>query len=611
MSKLKRKGQSISHRAAKFLSFYRPYVGLLALDLLCAFVISVITLTLPLCVRHITQNLLLPGTADQLRDIGLMAGLMLALVAAHTLCNLFVDYQGHMMGARMESDMRRELFAHLQRLPFSFYDERKTGELMSRITSDLFALSELYHHGPEDVAIGLIKFSGVFLITLSINPALSVVICLFLPLMFVYSLHFNRRMNRALRRSKQRIAEINEQVEDSLAGIRVVQSFANEHIEQAKFDAANERFVQSRRQEYRAEGWFYGGMEAFNQLMMIVVVVFGALAITGASLDLGDLITFLLYVGILIEPIQRLVNFARWYQEGITGFQRFMDLIELQPAIQSSVSASAVAPRRCQLELRDVCFRYSDAHGAVFSGLSLRIEAGEYVAVVGASGIGKTTLGALIPRFYEVDGGGIWLDGVNIREYSLATLRRSIGTVDQDVYLFAATVAENIRYGKPDASEAELVAAAKQANAHEFIMALPQGYDTEIGQRGIKLSAGQRQRLSIARVFLKDPPLLILDEATSALDNESERFVQQSLERLIENRTTLVIAHRLSTIRNADRILVLGDGGIVEQGSHAQLLARGGVYARLHALQAEPTSVSPTGRRGADAKRLGLSSRVV
>lgn len=576
----------MKRRAAKFLSFYRPYVGLLALDLLCAFAISVITLALPLCVRHITQNLLAPGTPSQMRDIGVMAGLMLALVAAHTLCNLFVDYQGHMMGARMESDMRRELFAHLQRLSFSFYDERKTGELMSRITSDLFALSELYHHGPEDVAIGLIKFSGVFLITLSINPALSVIVILFLPLMFVYSLYFNRRMNRALRRSKQRIAEINEQVEDSLAGIRVVQSFANESLEQAKFDAANERFVQSRRQEYRAEGWFYGGMMAFSQLMTIVVVAFGALAITGASLDLADLITFLLYVGILIEPIQRLVNFARWYQEGITGFQRFMDLIELQPAIQSADSANGAAPRSCQLELRDVCFRYSDEHSAVFSNLSLHIEAGEYVALVGASGIGKTTLGTLISRFYEVSSGGICLDGVDIREYSLSTLRRSIGTVDQDVYLFAATVAENIRYGKPDASEAEVIAAAKQANAHEFIEALPQGYDTEIGQRGIKLSAGQRQRLSIARVFLKDPPLLILDEATSALDNESERVVQQSLERLIENRTTLVIAHRLSTIRNADRILVLGDGGVVEQGSHALLLARGGVYARLHALQA-------------------------
>ena len=576
----------MNSRVVKFLSYYKPYRRLLALDLLCAFAISGITLALPLCVRHITGTLLAADAPSPLRDIGLVAVLMLALLVLHTLCNLFVDYQGHMMGARMESDMRRELFAHLQRLSFSFYDNRKTGELMSRITSDLFAISELYHHGPEDVLIGLVKFSGVFLITLAINPALSVIVVLFLPLMFVYSLHFNRRMNRALRRSKERIAEVNEQVEDSLAGIRVVQSFANESLEQAKFDGANARFVESRRLEYKAEGFFYGGMEAFSQLMTIVVVVFGALAILGGSLDLTDLITFLLYVGILIEPIRRLVNFARWYQEGITGFQRFMDIIELQPAIQNASAALEDSPGSSQLELQNVCFRYGGDYDAVFHDLSLRIAAGEYVGLVGSSGIGKTTLGALIPRFYEVSGGRICLGGVDIREYSLAALRRSIGTVDQDVYLFAATVAENIRYGKPEACLDEVIAAAKRANAHDFIMALPQGYDTEIGQRGIKLSAGQRQRLSIARVFLKDPPLLILDEATSALDNESERVVQQSLERLIENRTTLVIAHRLSTIRNADRIVVLDGQGIAEQGSHETLLANGGIYARLHALQA-------------------------
>ncbi len=575
----------MSYRAVKFLSFYRPYLRTLALDLLCAFIISGITLILPLCVRHITQNLLDAGAPNQLRDIALMAAIMLALVAAHTLCNLFVDYQGHMMGAMMESDMRRELFAHLQKLSFSFYDDEKTGSLMSRITNDLFALSELYHHGPEDLLIGLVKFSGVFLITLSINPVLSVVVILFLPLMFFYSLHFNRKMNRALRLSKERVAEVNAQIEDSLAGIRVVQSFANEAWEQAKFDAANARFVESRRLEYRSEGFFYGGMETFAQLMTVVVVVFGALAIVNASLDLPDLITFLLYVGILIEPIRRLVNFARWYQEGITGFQRFMDMLELPPAIQEPRDARSPERLRGELELRNVTFGYRDDFGTVFRGLSLRIAIGEYVALVGASGVGKTTLGALIPRFYDVTGGQIILDGVDIREYSLASLRRNIGTVDQDVYLFGATVAENIRYGKPDAGRAEIIAAAKQANAHDFIMALPQAYDTEIGQRGIKLSAGQRQRLSIARLFLKDPPLIILDEATSALDNESERVVQQSLERLIKNRTTLVIAHRLSTIRNADRILVLTEDGICEQGSHDQLLEREGVYARLHSLQ--------------------------
>lgn len=572
-------------RAVKFVSFYRPYLGLLAVDLVCACIASAITLILPLCVRHITQNLLGADAADPVGDIALMAGIMLALVAAHTLCTLFVDYQGHMMGAMMESDMRRELFGHLQKLSFSFFDEQKTGQLMSRITNDLFAISELSHHGPEDLFIGAITFIGVFLITLTINPALSLIVILFLPLMLIYSLHFNRRMHRAMRLSKQRVAEVNAQIEDSLAGIRVVQSFANEPLEQAKFDEANARFVESRRLEYRSEGFFYGGMSAFTQLMTVVVVVFGALAITRASLDLPDLITFLLYVGILIEPIRRLVNFARWYQEGITGFNRFMDMMELPPAIQEPREPLMPERLRGQLELQNVTFSYQDRFGKVFHNLSLKIAVGEYVALVGASGVGKTTLGTLIPRFYDVNGGRICLDGVDIRDYSLASLRRNIGTVDQDVYLFGATVAENIRYGKPDADEEEIISAAKKANAHEFIMALPQGYATEIGQRGIKLSAGQRQRLSIARLFLKDPPLIILDEATSALDNESERVVQGSLERLIANRTTLVIAHRLSTIRNADRILVLTEDGIGEQGTHEQLLADEGEYAGLYNLQ--------------------------
>ncbi len=572
-------------RAAKFLSFYRPYLGLLTLDLVCALIISAITLIFPLCVRHITGNLLVAGAPNQLRDIAVMAAIMLALVAAHTLCNLFVDYQGHMMGAMMESDMRRELFSHYQKLSFSFYDEQKTGQLMSRITSDLFAISELAHHGPEDLFLGIVKFIGVFLITLSINPALSLIVVAFLPLMFVFSLHFNRKMNRAMRLSKERVAEVNAQVEDSLAGIRVAQSYASEDWEQAKFDRANARFVESRRLEYKSEGFFYGGMEAFTQLMTVVVVVFGALAILQADLDLSDLITFLLYVGILVEPIRRLVNFARWYQEGITGFHRFMDMIELPPAIQNRERPCRPERIRGRLELQNVRFSYKTEFGDVFRDLTLTIAEGEYVALVGASGVGKTTLGSLIPRFYDVSGGRICLDGVDIRALDLSLLRRNIGTVEQDVYLFAGAVAENIRYGNPGATDAEVIAAAKSANAHNFIQALPQGYATEIGQRGVKLSAGQRQRLSIARVFLKDPPLLILDEATSALDSESERVVQRSLERLIENRTTLVIAHRLSTIRNADRILVLTEDGICEQGSHAELMERDGVYAGLHDLQ--------------------------
>ena len=379
--------------------------------------------------------------------------------------------------------------------------------------------------------IGIFKFGGVFLITLSINAQLGLIIFLFLPLMFVFAYYFNRKMHAALLRSKQRIAEVNAQVEDTLAGIRVVQSFANEDLEQAKFDAANARFVDSRRLEYKSEAVFYGGMSAFTQLMTVVVVVVGAVGILGSSLDISDLITFLLYVGILIEPIQRLVNFARWYQEGITGFRRFMDLLETQSAIQDDVDALELDLAAGSLELHDVSFRYHSGVGDVLKHLSLRIGVGEYLALVGVSGVGKTTLSAFIPRFYEVAGGRICLDGIDIRRISLASLRRNIGVVQQDVYLFADTVAENIRFGKRDAGQEEIEQAAKMANAHDFIMALPQGYETDIGQRGIKLSAGQRQRISIARVFLKDPLLIILDEATSALDNESERAVKESLDR--------------------------------------------------------------------------------
>lgn len=572
-------------RIQKFLSYYKPYKGLLVADLVCAFIVSATALLLPLCTSYITKDVLGSDRPDVLEQIALMAGVMLALVVVHVACNTFIDYKGHMMGTLMESDMRRDLFDHYQKMSFSFYDERKTGQLMSRITNDLFGLSELYHHGPEDLAIAVLKGIGVFILLVSLNVQLTLLIFVFLPIMAVYALYFNRRMNRAFERSHERISDINAQVEDTLAGIRVVKSFSNEAIEREKFAHENRRFVDSRRDGYRNEAYFYSGMMAFTQLITIVVIILGGVAIMNGSLELADLLTYLLCVAILIEPIQRLVNFARLYQEGITGFNRFMNLLEIEPEIQDTPGAIDLQHVRGDIEFRNVSFRYKADYNDAVRNISLKIKAGEYVALVGYSGVGKTTLCSLIPRFYEVTQGEILLDGHNIRDIRLESLRQQIGIVQQDVYLFAGTVAENIRYGKLDATDEEVIEAAKKANAHDFIMALPEGYNTDIGQRGVKLSGGQKQRLSIARVFLKDPPIIIFDEATSALDNESEKAIQESLEKLADNRTTLVIAHRLSTIRNAQRIVVLTDNGIEEQGTHDMLIARDGTYANLYNMQ--------------------------
>ena len=526
----------------------------------------------------------MPHALDSIYLIGVF---MLALVGVHTLCTLFIDFQGHMMGAKMESDMRNELFEHYQKLSFSFYDEQRTGQLMTRITNDTFAMSELYHHGPEDIVVTCLTVVGAFIILLRVNVALTLIVFLFLPIMAVYALYFNKRMNRALRSSKDRIGDVNAQVEDTLAGIRVVKSFTNEEVEKRKFAYANNRFVASRRDGYKSEAYFSSGLIAFTQLITVAIIIFGSVAIVRATLDLADLLTYLLYVSILIDPIQKLVNFGRLYQEGITGFQRFMDIMEVVPDLQDVVGAVNLTQVRGNVEFQDVSFKYKEGSNYVVKNLSLEIQAGEYVALVGSSGVGKTTLCSLIPRFYEVNAGKILLDGQDIRDVTLRSLRRNIGIVQQDVYLFAGTVADNIRYGKLDASRQEIIDAAKQAHAHDFIMALPDGYDTDIGQRGVKLSGGQKQRLSIARVFIKNPPVIIFDEATSALDNESEKAVQDSLEKLSDNRTTLVIAHRLSTIRNARRIVVLSNAGISEQGTHAELLALNGTYANLYNMQSK------------------------
>jgi ATP-binding cassette subfamily B protein len=575
-------------RTKKFFSYYKPYLGLFASVMVCALIVAGSTLLLPLGTRYITKNILAGPLLEAFDRIIQVGALMLGLVAIHTVCNFYVAYRGHSMGAMMESDLRSELFEHYQKLSFRFYDEQRTGELMSRITNDLFWLSELYHHGPEDLLIYSIKGIGAFVILLQINAPLTLVVFLFLPIMVIYASYFYRRMYTIFKRNWEHIGDINVQVEDTLSGIRVVKSFANEEIEAKKFADTNQRFLETRKLRYKNEAMSYEGLTGFTQLMTITVVIVGGASIaTGASLDLADLIVFLLYIGNLIEPILRLSEIIQQYQQGFTGFERFIEILEIEPEIQDSAHAKDIKNVHGNIEFRNVSFRYRDHHAHVLKNISLKVKAGDTVALVGSSGVGKTTLCSLIPRFYEVKEGEILLDGINIKDISLRSLRRNVGVVQQDVYLFAGTVIENIRYGKTDASDEEILDAAKKANAHDFIMTLPNGYHTDIGQRGVKLSGGQKQRLSIARVFLKNPPVLIFDEATSSLDNESERVVQDSLEELAKQRTTFIIAHRLSTIRKSKRILVLTEQGIEEQGTHDELMVLNGTYARLYNMQFE------------------------
>ncbi len=569
----------------KFISYYKPYKILFFKDMFCAIVAAAISLVFPLIVRYITNTVLQDHGNVQFNTIGYLACFMIALIIVEYFCNYFIAYKGHVMGAYIEADMRNELFQHYQKLSFNFYDDQKVGQLMTRLTNDLFSLTELCHHGPEDIVISTIKILGAFFILSTINLHLTLIIFAVLPFMAIFSYYYNRQMKKAFRANKKKIGDINARIEDSLSGIRVVKSFANENLELHRFKHENNLWIETKRNSYQKMGRFHSGLGSFISLITVIIIVGGAMLLNNETLNAGDLIAFLLYVGNLTEPIKKLINFTESFQEGISGFERYMELLNIQPDIADRKGAQAMLDVKGNVSFKNVTFSYQEHLTPVLTNINLEVKAGEYVALVGQSGAGKTTLCSLIPRFYEINEGSLCIDNQDIKNVTIQSLRENIGIVQQDVYLFAGTILENIAYGNLHASEEEIIEASKKANAHEFIMSLEDGYMTDIGQRGVKLSGGQKQRISIARVFLKNPKILIFDEATSALDNESEKVVQESLERLAKERTTFVIAHRLSTIKNAQRIIVLDEIGIVESGTHNELLALNNQYAKLYEMQ--------------------------
>ena len=566
----------------KFIHYYGPYKAVFFIDLICAAVISLVDLAYPQILRTMTKTLFTQDKDIILHALPVIAASLFVMYIVQSLCKYYVTCQGHMMGAKMERDMRRELFDHYQELSFSYYSRNNSGQMMSKLVSDLFDISEFAHHGPENLFISLVKIVGAFIFLFFINKKLALPLILLVIVMFVFSFRQNAKMQETFMENRRKIGDVNASLQDTLSGIRVVQSFANEDIERAKFKKSNEAFLISKRDNYHCMGSFMSSNLFFQGMMYLVTLVYGGYLIAQGEMQTADLAMYALYIGIFISPIQILVELVEMMQKGLSGFRRFLDVMETESEIRDADNAAELTDVKGHVRYDHVSFHYSDDETPVLSDISIDIPAGKSIALVGPSGSGKTTICSLLPRFYDVTGGSITVDGKDIRGLTLKSLRSQIGMVQQDVYLFDGTIKDNIAYGKPGASDEEIIKAAKCASIHDFIMELPDGYDTYVGERGTRLSGGQKQRISIARVFLKNPPILILDEATSALDNESERWIQKSLEELSKNRTTITIAHRLSTIRDADEIIVITEDGIAERGTHAELLSQNGLYAAYY-----------------------------